>query len=171
MEDIYIFKKYNSIPKPLLTELLKTSNDNTVDQKIIKCLFIELEKNFFSYINTFNRSVNYTCFKNRYIKNIEGLFFTSIHTINSANSYISRMSNVINETNRITKMKDIFFIWFLEDFNGEIIIANNIVINPKSGQFLLYPNSWIFSLKINNYNSNDCKVIYGYIYRDFGYEN
>jgi hypothetical protein len=66
-------------------------------------------------------------------------------------------------------MKDIFFIWFLEDFNGEIIIANTTIINPKSGQFVLYPNSWIFSLKINNTQNEDCKIIYGYIYRDFGY--
>jgi hypothetical protein len=166
--DILIFQKYNSIPKPLLKDFIK-SNDNNLNENIVIYLHKELQKNFFSYINTFNRSVNYNCFKNRYIKNIDGLFFTSIHNINSSNSYISRLSSVINENDRVVKMKDIFFIWFLEDFNGEIIIANTTIINPKSGQFLLYPNSWLFSLKINNSHNNDCKVIYGYIYRDFVY--
>ena len=84
------------------------------------------------------------------------------------NNNTTRQSNKINEKDKTINMKDIFFIWFLEDFNGEIVIANNTIINPKSGQFLLYPNSWIFSLKINTQNE-DCKIIYGYIYRDFTY--
>ena len=168
MEEIFIFQKYNSITKPLLKELLNSHDNNTVKEKMIKYLHSELEKNFFSYINNFNKSVFYTCFRNRYIKNVEGLYFTSIHNINSLNNNTTRQSNKINEKDKTINMKDIFFIWFLEDFNGEIVIANNTIINPKSGQFLLYPNSWIFSLKINTQNE-DCKIIYGYIYRDFTY--
>ena len=167
--DKIIFQKYNSIPNPLLNDLIKTNDNSKLNEKIVIYLHNELKKHFFSYVNNFNKSVCYICFKNRYIKNIEGLFITSIHNINISNSNMTRMSNVINEKDRIIKMKDICFIWFLEDFNGEIIIANTTIINPKSGQFLLYPNSWMFSLKINNYDSKDCKVIYGYIYRNFEY--
>ena len=146
-----------SIPKPLLSE-----NFESMDEKLNKFLIREINKRLSLYVCDLNKNVyESTQLNTDNIKNISNIEYSDIENI-SINRGI--VEYTINSFTRIKKERRIWFIWFLDDFNGKFRLSNDIYINPKAGQLIIFPASWVFRLDIEN-NKNECvKVLYGYTY-------
>ena len=53
------------------------------------------------------------------------------------------------------------FIWFLNDYSGEIRICNT-TLSPKKGTLLIYPISWMYNV-VEEIEKKDIYVLEGYI--------
>jgi hypothetical protein len=65
-------------------------------------------------------------------------------------------------TNKIHILK---FIWFMNDYDGEITFPNNQKIIPKKGKLILFPVSWCFSYEEINNISSEIITISGTFYK------
>jgi len=54
------------------------------------------------------------------------------------------------------------FIWFLNDYSGEIRICNTTFLSPKKGTLLIYPISWMYNV-VEEFDKKDIYVLEGYI--------
>ena len=62
-------------------------------------------------------------------------------------------------------VKILSFIWFFNDFDGEIIFAGGRTIRPEAGKLLIFPTSWCFSHSEYVRNNSDVVSITGYVYQ------
>jgi hypothetical protein len=57
------------------------------------------------------------------------------------------------------------YIWFLNDYDGEIIFWNEYRIIPKCGKFIMFPISWCFPYQEIIHSDANKYIVYGYIYK------
>jgi len=57
------------------------------------------------------------------------------------------------------------FIWFMNDYDGEILFPNNHKIIPKKGKLIIFPASWVFPYEEINNKSAEIIMITGYFYK------
>jgi hypothetical protein len=167
LKNIFIFNKNNSLPKCLLNYINNDDNKDDNKERIKVTLYKELNKHLYLYANNINKELNYELIKSSVLQNISNIYFD---TINNVDLIISRLNNnlevCINDNKKIAKINYLYFIWFVEDFNGNITIGNNIIINPKAGQFIIFPISFVFPVKLSN-KDDKTKIIYGWVYKKF----
>jgi hypothetical protein len=120
--------------------------------KVTEMLKKELKKNIIRYLekiknsSLINKEDNFNqkySLLNIDFKHLEKISFNiKKYEINGEKKY-----DIINNNKTITNKKDIKilkYIWFLNDYEGEISFWNNYKIKPKKGMFLLFPISWCF---------------------------
>lgn len=160
-----IFQEKYSISKELCNDIIDNYNENTFfdnsnhihilnDSKITNFLLELLKtkiKKYFLKINN-NNVLKYIKFHN----------ISFIIDFNNAN-------NNLNNSLSITKSFDLHcyniikFVWFLNDYDGEIVFWNKYAIKPHIGKLLIFPVSWCFPYEeIIKCNSNKY-ILYGYI--------
>jgi hypothetical protein len=136
---------------------------NIYYKRINNCLIRELTKNIKIYFKSFNN--------NNLIPNKEFIEINNIEeNFTIKKIFISSIDNKLEFENKtlhtsINGMKLFIFIWFLNDYDGEIIFWNNYKVNNKKGTLLIYPLSWCFNC--NEYiKLNETKYfVYGYLYK------
>ena len=149
--DLYDINKYDIID---LYDINKYDNyDKFINAKVTKFLHNELKANLCKYRKSLNKINNYNIIN---IKNLKcSLFIKKIKLINET-IYTKRFS----ETNNI---KIFMYIWFLNDYDGEIIFWNDYRITPKCGKFIVFPVSWCFPYHEIIRSDANKYILYGYI--------
>jgi len=175
----FIIKKFNIDDSEVFyfdpIHIHKSPLDIDMD-RIYNYLKTELEKNIVIYVNKINNQ--FVNKENNYnfkiMNNITSDFFSDfVITKNyfDKEKYVfssSRKRFIIKNTSKCLskRIKILNFMWFLNDYDGEIIFWNNYSIKPSIGKLLIFPASWCFPyeelIKINSYVS----MISGYIYRE-----
>ena len=175
---IFIYEKNNSIPYDLcndIIEIYENSDYKEVNKKHnihsdshftkLRCLLIEeLIKNMNEYIKTINKMSKCTLLKTDNIKfNMLSFFIKNIkitEEVSNQEAVPIKLSNRVKNN----QIKKLMFVWFLNDYDGEIIFWNEYTINPKCGKLLIFPVSWCFSYEEIIKLEQDKYIIYGYIY-------
>jgi hypothetical protein len=178
-KETFIYEKSNSITNDLCKDIIEIYNndekkkinqkyniDENIEYKKLKTYLItDLNTHIFNYIKKINKIYNYNLININMneIKIIDYSFFIDNNSSNNSSSnnitFINRFS--IEKHGNIKKF---MYIWFLNDYDGELIFWNEYKIIPKCGNFLLFPVSWCFPYQeIINFNTNKY-IIYGYIY-------
>ena len=144
--NIEILKIYNALIKEI-TKNLKVYKIN-----LLKIFEYDSKKN---YINNFNINIEKIINKNT-IFTIEKKMYNESNKNNESDFVLSKKYNPIGNT--ILK-----YIWFLNDYCGEFVFSEDIVIKPVKGKLIIFPVSWCFSF-IENIKLFDTKYfIYGEI--------
>ena len=157
-KETFIYQKYNSITNELcddIIEIYNNSSDKSLIQytiafsKIKKYLINILQKYLFDYKKQMNKL------------KIFNFNFDQCNFIIED----SRSHNNIHYMYKMSKNNSYHFIyiWFLNDYDGEIIFFNDYKIKPKGGLFLLFPISWCFPYQELIKLNENRYIIYGYI--------
>jgi hypothetical protein len=168
-KETFIYEKNNSITDELCKDIIEifendVSNNNCMDYndeyiKIKRYLTEELKKNIQSYEKKINGVSGIEDYKIIDVKNYNFVFF--IENNNKPNDII----NYINRTTSKNNVKLLMYIWFLNDYDGEIIFWNEYKIIPKAGNFIIFPVSWCFPYQELIHLQTQKYIIYGYVYR------
>jgi hypothetical protein len=170
----FIYTKLNSLTEPIINEIINnykflklhfdeimvTDNNFSCENKdykmlnylkIKKYLSNEIQTNLYKYIEIINKLSENNTFKvlhNSDSVNISNFNYNKIDTnqnlINDRSFDDRRIEHLYHSKYSIFKEKKFFFLWFLNEYNGEIIFWNNYVIKPKAGMLLIFPSSWCF---------------------------
>ena len=189
-----IYQKNNSLTQDLIYEIIVNFNDLNMfftkgdnENRFIKIktfLKNEMEKNIKGYINNINRfcvidksqnyDILYSILPNSNNIKISDFFFKQIN-YNDDNNLKNDVENIINKKRvvymyenygRCSKIKKFHFIWFLNDYDGEIIFWNNYSIKPVAGKLLIFPASWCFTfVELTKFNQT-IYTISGFIYEE-----
>lgn len=166
-KETFIYEKNNSITDELCKDIIEIfendiSNNNryTMDyndeyKKIKRYLTEELKKYIHNYEKKINGMKDYKIID---IKNHNFVFY--IENNNKPNDII----NYINRTTVKNNVRLLMYIWFLSDYDGEIIFWNEYKIIPKAGKFIMFPVSWCFPYQELIQLQTKKYIIYGYIY-------
>ena len=147
-------KKYMFIINQLDTEYeLSYLSNNKIKNHLIN----ELNKNIIEYQTKLNIPL---------FNNIKYQKFTMI--IKKYNAVETNTNiDIVKVKNRIItftkKINTLGFVWFLTDFDDEIVFWDNYKIKPTAGALLLFPVSWCFPYKEFVANNTQNFIIYGYI--------
>jgi hypothetical protein len=167
-KETFIYEKKDSITTELCKDIIELFEKENVNNdyyynidckpnfhKIKNHLTQQLTKNLTEYERNINKIKNYTILKSccrNFVFYIEK----------------NKPKNIFNYTNRntigSTSIKMLMYIWFLNDYDGEISFWNEYKIIPKAGKFLLFPLSWCFPYQELINLQDDKYIIYGYIY-------
>ena len=160
-EEDYENRKYIFIVNKLDTEyeLSYLSNNKIKDH-----LTNELNKNIIEYIS----SVNVNLFDNIKYHKFTMIIKKSFYIDNAYNNELDSSNiDIFKVKSRVAtftkKISTIAFIWFLTDFDDEIVFWDNYRIKPTTGTLILFPVSWCFPYKEIVSNNAQNYVIYGYI--------
>jgi hypothetical protein len=167
-KETFIYEKNNSITEELCTEIIEMfDNNNNINintnidfLKIKIVLFKELKLNILKYNKKINKieSFNLLNLSNLFINNDNIEFYIDKNNNNNNNNN----NNIFNRlTNK--KFKILFFMWFLNEYDGEICFFNDYKIKPKIGKFIMFPVSWCYNYKEIINIQNNKYMIYGYI--------
>lgn len=179
LKEDFIFTQYNSITDELCIDIL-----NIFENNIIKNDLFAVNKNSCYEIIGKDYGKIKSFLINELINNVQKYLF-KINSINNILNYNStdpieffikneRYSEKDEDNCQIIKRinwkekgyKLLNFIWFLNDFDGEILFWKKHIIKPKRGLLIIFPSSWCFPYEkiiTKNHNSN---IIYGYLYRN-----
>jgi len=170
LKEDFIYKKKNSITKELCIDIIEIF-ENDVSNNLCNCdnmeynpqyttikqyLKKELKRNIHDYEKEINKIKGYKMF---HIEKCNFVFH--IGTNNTSNSTISYINRVSVDS---TDVKLLMFIWFLNDYDGEIIFWNEHRIIPEVGKCIIFPISWCFPHKELINLQTKKYIIYGYIY-------
>lgn len=155
-KDKFIYKKYDSITTELCDDIIelyvisidKCNISNSLNfSKIKQHLIHELQKCLMIYEKQIFKKLNFL--------NIKKEQYHFIIEDSKCNNHIHNLSTI--------KKKQFLYIWFLNDYDGEISFFNDYKIIPKAGLFILFPISWCFPysefIKLNE----NRYIIYGYL--------
>jgi hypothetical protein len=130
--------------------------NNKIWDKITDYLLIELKKNLTCYVNHlnnpkyFNKISNYNekfialqlDFNNvNMVKSIviKKIIFDNCDNFGPENMTIEKR---VVDTNCNTNL--LMFVWFLNDYDGELLFWNNYNVEIKQGKIIIFPISWFF---------------------------
>lgn len=167
--ETFIYEKENSIQIDLCNDIIEIyENDNIKElydidnnndfSKLKKTLQKELIINIYSYYKQINKIENYTFFNLNSFLDIKKKYTFFIENSKTDKNDIQILNRIINN-----EYKNFMYIWFLNDYNGEIVFYDEYIIKPKAGKFIFFPVSWYFPYnELIQLNSNKY-IIYGYI--------
>ena len=139
-----------------------------------KYLSKEIKKSLIKYVNNINSmfAAKSSTNNNQYyqvllsgcINNISE-FTINKYSINDINNNIAIKNNnrVITDFNK-NRLKILCFIWFLNDYDGEIVFWNNYKIIPKAGKLIIFPASWCFPYQEVLKTKTEILNISGYVF-------
>lgn len=94
-------------------------------------------------------------------------FSPNVVNINTNEKSIINNKRIIflyEDSGKTTRIKKFHFIWFLNEYEGEIIFWNNYSIKPLAGKLLIFPASWCFPFfELTKFNQT-IFTISGFIY-------
>lgn len=157
-KETFIYQKYNSITNELCEDIIEIYN-NTSD------------KNYIQYSSEFSKIKKYLI---NVLKQYLLAYKKKINTCKIFNfnfdlcNFIiedSKSHNNIHYLHKFSKTTPhhFIYIWFLNDYDGQIIFFNDYKIIPKMGLFLLFPISWCFPYEELIKLNENRYIIYGYI--------
>lgn len=161
----FIYEKNNSLSDELCEYIIDIyNNECTSDvfkikkdeyEKLTQFLTNELVDNISKYENEINTIESYKIIE---IKKDIIEFFIEKNMNDKHIHYVNRYDHEIYKT------KSFIYIWFLNEYDGEIVFWNEYKITPKIGKFVMFPLSWCFSYdELIKLESNKI-ILYGYIY-------
>ena len=121
---------------------------------IQKYLTGELYQNIIKYTKRINILQKYKLFDVKNL-NINFIFYIQKNSSKEIN-IIDRYSD--------KNIKLLMFIWFLNDYDGELVFFNEYKIKPKVGKLVIFPVSWCFPYKELIHMESKKYIIYGFIY-------
>ena len=139
--------------KMFLLNEIKTSLFLYIIQLTEKTKNVELQKYFRDALNNVSDNVSEFTISTKTFKNKD------IEVINEkkiTKCYDKRYSNKINILR---------FIWFMNNYDGEIIFPNGRKIIPKKGKLVIFPLSWHFPYEEINNKSSEIIIITGFFYK------
>lgn len=154
-------------PKISSITLLKNEQNNATEKKR-KYLHKELCSHLDKYKNGINKSTRVLSSDNnkRDFKTTD-LKSDDVEFIIQKDKYVNSEENMVFEK-RVSKYTKILkFIWFLNDYDGEILFWREHKIRPTIGTFLLFPTSWCFPYEELLPINFERYIITGYIQNDF----
>ena len=175
---IFIYEKNNSMPYDLCNDIIdiyenseykKLNKKHSIHSdshftKLRAFLIKELIKNMNEYIKTINKKSKCTLLKNDNIKfNMLSFFIKNIKIMKEVSNQEALPIKLSNRVKN-NQIKKLMFVWFLNDYDGEIIFCNEYNIKPKCGKILIFPVSWCFPYEEIIKLEEDKYIIYGYIY-------
>lgn len=179
---IDIIDIYNDDPNNKINEIYNIDR-NLNYAKIKQYLINELYENLHNYLfvkikmqisNVINiNTISFSFFiENKKLSNnlhiSEPVTALQSDTQCNTNKSESERFNEIQITKRFShtnKMKLFMYIWFLNDYDGEIIFWNDYRITPKCGNFLMFPISWCFPYEEIIHSCANKYILYGYVYK------
>ena len=94
-------------------------------------------------------------------------FSPNVVNINTNEKSIINNKRIIflyEDSGKTTRIKKFHFIWFLNEYEGEIIFWNNYSIKPLAGKLIIFPASWCFPFfELTKFNQT-IFTISGFIY-------
>jgi hypothetical protein len=166
-KETFIYQKEKSIPDELCNDIIDIYNDDTLNisdkyninenmryLKIKDFLIKELKESLIKYDKQINKLKNY---KFLYLNPQQFDFYIE------NNKTISENTKKINRFSE-NKLKLLMYIWFLNDYHGEISFWNEYKIQPKIGKILIFPVSWCFPYEEIIHLQANKYIIYGYVY-------
>lgn len=167
--DTFIFEKENSISIELCNDIIENYEKyNNTNEKYD----IDANKNLKIKNFLIGELISHFCMYNIKINKIENYKFLNIGNIVKSKSNFKFFIEKNNKTDSIKiidsitndKLKTFMYIWFLNDYDGELMFCNEYIIKPKAGNFILFPISWYFTYEeLINLESKKY-IIYGYTY-------
>jgi len=160
------------------SQIYDSHNNLTIFQKINFLRVFENNSKFFnglvlnvSNINWFfiNKKLeNFIYFYEDKVDNKYNIYRNPRYKINFNNFIITKYNysqTSINNEIKISNNRDknLCFVWFLNNYDGEYIFWNSYKIKPEIGKFLLFPNSWCFLYEEFIKLNQDKYIIYGYV--------
>jgi len=183
----FIFEKENSINDTLIDDVIdlykeEREKDNFCDfiimyddnfTKFKAYLLNEITEKLFSYIIWVAEQTNDAELKQYFRETFECVNGNVSEFKITTNIFKNKEVDVINEkrliqcydkkySNKITMLK---FIWFMNDYDGEIFIQNHKII-PKKGKLIIFPTSWCFPYQEINNVSSEIITISGFFYKN-----
>lgn len=169
-KETFIYEETNSITNDLCKDIIEIYNNdqdkkkyenydidiNSEYGKLKTFLMKELNKHICNYEKQTNKINNYKMIN---IKNTNFSFFIENNNNKENINYRKRIS-IQNKNN----IKLFMYIWFLNDYDGEIIFWNDYRITPKCGKFIMFPISWCFPYHEIIHSDANKYILYGYIY-------
>jgi hypothetical protein len=170
-KETFIYEQNNSITNDLCKDIIEIYNNdkqkyekynidvNNEYAKLKTFLMKELNTHIHKYEKQINKINNYKMIN---IKNTNFSFFIENKNKNNKDffNYINRFS--IEKQNNV---KLFMYIWFLNDYDGEIFFWNEYRITPKCGKFIMFPISWCFPYQEIIHSDANKYILYGYIYK------
>jgi hypothetical protein len=166
-KETFIYQKEKSITDELCNDIIDIYNDDTLNisdkyninenmryLKIKDFLIKELKESLIKYDKQINKLKNY---KFLYLNPQQFDFYIE------NNKTISENTKKINRFSE-NKLKLLMYIWFLNDYHGEISFWNEYKIQPKIGKILIFPVSWCFPYEEIIHLQANKYIIYGYVY-------
>ena len=137
-------------------------------KKKIVFLHNEINKNIDIYIKKIN-TITFVPPEN----NNNNIFKTlKVHTNNVEFTIKKEIFNethekVVFEKKVVDYNKILKFIWFLNDYDGELVFWKNYPIRPKSGTLIIFPTSWCFPYEDIMITNSTRYIITGNIQHDY----
>lgn len=161
----FIYEIDNSITEELCSEIINKFNEDRDNKsclhylflttkwiRIKKCLITQLKIHFKKYLDLLNGP-----FINISADNFGNDFVTMSLDTNTAFETLDFMikrlcmdnlakddDTIIHEKKIMSSIKLFYYIWFLNDYDGEIVFWRNYSVKPKAGKLLIFPISWCF---------------------------
>ena len=167
----FIYETNKSLTNELCDEIIKIFDGNnvnnkyfintTINFKIHNALIKEIKNNLKLYkINLFK--IFESDSKNNCINNFEINIESEINenTIFAVEKKIyseyDKTDFELNQKYKLNKNTILKYIWFLNDYCGEFVFSEDIIIKPVKGKLIIFPVSWCFSF-IENIQLFDTK--------------
>jgi hypothetical protein len=173
----FIYQKENSITSEICDDIIESfTNKLTTEvnmeahceyKKIVSFLLKEINSHMKVYCNQLKQYLS-ICKEDLININICILpTFSNDHRFILNKTYINNVSekNHIQILNKYNSrfMSKFIYMWFLNDYDGEIIFSEDVKITPKCGKLIIFPVSWCFSYEENIRLFTTKYVIRGYI--------
>jgi hypothetical protein len=180
-EDL-IYYHPNSLPTSLLPELsdnvqeledcFNQRNTNSNVMKMKDVLHKEVQSKLYIYASFLSEKYGFPLLKNNEINTISKMriFKNTYDGINHTPIFDQVRAHWEFDAIKVVQQlhcKRLFFVWFLNDFNGEILFWNDYYVRPTAGSLLIFPASWCFPFSEVVKHNETVSMITGYVYNSF----
>ena len=181
----FIFEKENSIHDLLLEDMIELyqierERDSFCDfvimyddqfSKFKTFLLNELNTSLYLYIIQLTEKTENIELKQYFRKTLSDIHISEFKIVTKL--FQNKEYDVINDKkiiraydkNYANKIIMLRFIWFMNDYDGEILFPCNHKVIPKKGKLVIFPASWIFPYEEVNNKSSEIITITGFFYK------